>query len=161
MRVIHRYLGFFLVGIMAVYALSGIVLVFRQTDFLKQEVLVEKKIATNLSPEAVGKALKIKNLTVQKTDGDLLYFERGEYNRSSGEAKYTNKELPYVLGKMTKLHKATTESPVYWLNIFFGLALLFFVVSAFWMFLPQSSVFKRGLYFTLAGVVLTLVLLFI
>ncbi len=37
MRVIHRYLGFFLVGIMAVYSLSGIVLIFRDTDFLKQE----------------------------------------------------------------------------------------------------------------------------
>ena len=41
MRVIHRYLGFFLAGIMAVYALSGIVLVFRKTDFLKKEVKIE------------------------------------------------------------------------------------------------------------------------
>ena len=36
MRIIHRYLGFFLAGIMAVYALSGIVLILRDTDFLKQ-----------------------------------------------------------------------------------------------------------------------------
>lgn len=35
MRIIHRYLGFFLAGIMAVYAVSGMVMVFRTTDFLK------------------------------------------------------------------------------------------------------------------------------
>jgi uncharacterized iron-regulated membrane protein len=40
MRIIHRYLGFFLSGIMAVYALSGIVLIFRDTDFLKQEKII-------------------------------------------------------------------------------------------------------------------------
>lgn len=33
MRVYHRYLGFFLAGIMAVYAISGVVLIFRDTDF--------------------------------------------------------------------------------------------------------------------------------
>jgi hypothetical protein len=35
MRVTHRYLGYFLAGIMAVYAVSGIILVYRDTDFLK------------------------------------------------------------------------------------------------------------------------------
>lgn len=37
MRVIHRYLGFFLAGIMAVCATSGIIMIFRTTDFLKQK----------------------------------------------------------------------------------------------------------------------------
>jgi hypothetical protein len=36
MRELHRYLGFFLVGIMSVYAISGVVLIFRDTDFLKK-----------------------------------------------------------------------------------------------------------------------------
>ena len=62
---------------------------------------------------------------------------------------------------MTKLHKANTNHPLFWLNIFFGVALLFFVVSAFWMFRPQTSVFKKGLYFALGGMVLTFILLFV
>jgi hypothetical protein len=62
---------------------------------------------------------------------------------------------------MTHLHKASTEDPLYYLNIFFGVALLFFVISAFWMYLPKTDVFKRGILFTLAGIVLTLVLLFV
>ena len=90
-----------------------------------------------------------------------MYFQNGDYNRSTGVAHIRSKELPYVLDKMTHLHKASTEDPLYYLNIFFGCSLLFFVISAFWMYMPKTSVFKRGMLFSLAGVVLTLVLLFI
>ena len=53
-RIYHRYLGFFLAGIMAVYALSGIVLIFRNTDFLKVETNHERQVASNLSAEELG-----------------------------------------------------------------------------------------------------------
>ena len=161
MRVFHRYLGFFLAGIMAVYAISGIVLVFRNTDFLKKEVQYEKQIATNIPAKEVGKKLKIKGYKVIKEENGIVHFKEGTYNTQTGAAKYSKKELPFVMDKMTKMHKATTNSPLYWLNIFFGLALLFFVISAFWMFLPSSSVFRKGLYFTLAGIILTLIMLFV
>ena len=161
MRIIHRYLGFFLAGIMAVYALSGVVLIFRDTDFLKQDKQVEKVIDAGMTPSELGKALRIKELKVTRQEGDVLYFEQGNYNQATGEVKYTTKGLPMVLDKMTKLHKANTSHPLFWLNIFFGLALLFFVVSAFWMFRPATSVFRKGLYFALGGIVLTLVLLFV
>ena len=38
MRILHRYVGFFLAGIMSVYALSGIVLIFRDGDTFKSEI---------------------------------------------------------------------------------------------------------------------------
>lgn len=161
MRIIHRYLGFFLAGIMAIYALSGIIMIFRQTDFLKKEVQVERELNSNLSPKELGKELHIRELEVQRTEGDILYFEQGEYNQADGIANYTVKELPFFLKKMEHLHKATTKSPAYWLNIFFGVSLLFFVISAFWMFLPHTSVFKKGIYFSLAGFILALILIFI
>lgn len=161
MRIIHRYLGFFLAGIMAMYALSGIVMVFRNTDFLKQEKQHEKVIEANVVAADLGKALGMKKLKVSKEEGAIIYFNNGTYDKDTGIAKYTTKQLPFILGKMTKLHKATNNDPLYWLNIFFGFSLLFFVVSAFWMFRPSTSVFKKGLYFTLAGIVLTLVLLFV
>ena len=41
------------------------------------------------------------------------------------------------------------------------IALMFFVISTFWMFLPSTDIFKKGLYFTLAGFVLALILLFV
>ena len=56
-------------------------------------------------------------------------------------------KLPILLQKMEKLHKATTESPLYYLNLFFGASLLFFVLSSFWMFTPKMPAFKKGMYF--------------
>ena len=161
MRVLHRYLGFFLAGIMAVYAISGIVLIFRNTDFLKQEKEITKQIDANLSPEDLGKAIKVRNLKTTKQEGDLVYFEQGKYNKATGEATYKVKELPFFLDKMTHLHKANTNHPLFFLNIFFGFALLFFVISAFWMFRPKTPIFRTGLYYTLGGIALTLILLFV
>lgn len=161
MRIYHRYLGFFLAGIMAVYSISGIVLIFRDTDFLKKEKIVEKQLKPALTPEELGKELKIRELKFEKVEGDLASFKNGTYNTVTGAAKYTVKELPYVMDKLTKLHKANTKQPLYYLNIFFGLSLLFFVISSFWMFLPKTAIFKRGLYFALAGLVLTLLLIFL
>jgi hypothetical protein len=89
------------------------------------------------------------------------YFKEGTYELATGNAVYTVKELPFVLDKMAKLHKAKSAEPLFFLNIFFGVALLFFVVSSFWMFMPSSSVFKKGVLFAAIGAVLTLVLLFV
>jgi hypothetical protein len=161
MRLVHRYLGFFLAGIMAMYALSGTLLIFRNTDFLKKEVVIEKKIEQNLTAETLGPALKIKNLKVDKIEGSTLSFKDGMYNSETGEASYTVKQLPTILDKMTHLHKATTNDPLYFLNIFFGMSLLFFVISSFWMFMPSTPIFKKGLLFTAGGILLTLLMLFL
>ncbi|MWW23701.1 hypothetical protein [Algibacter lectus] len=161
MRIIHRYLGFFLIGVMIVYSLSGVILIFRNTDFLKSETKVEKTIKPNLRGEALGRALKIKRFRVEKTKGDLVLFKNGQYNKATGLAQYTNKELPYVLNRMTHLHKATSAEPLFWLNVFSGVSLFFFAISSFWMFMPKTKIFKKGMYFTAFGVVLTLIMLFI
>jgi hypothetical protein len=161
MRVYHRYLGFFLAGIMAVYAISGITLIFRDTDFLKSEKQVERTIKQNVSNEELGRELRIRDLKVEKEEGDVVSFKQGTYNKATGVANYKTKQLNRVVDKLQHLHKADTKSPLFYLNIFFGLSLFFFVVSAFYMFLPGTSTFKKGLYFTLAGLVLTLIMLFV
>lgn len=161
MRIYHRYLGFFLAGIMMVYALSGTVLIFRNTDFLKKEITEEHMLKIGTQPEELGPALRIRNFKVEKIEGDMVYFKNGSYDTKTGVAMVTKKELPFVLKKMTDLHKATTDSPLFFLNIFFGASLLFFVVSSFWMFLPKTTAFKKGMIFTAAGLVLALVMIFL
>ncbi|MEY8761702.1 hypothetical protein [Chryseobacterium tongliaoense] len=159
MRVTHRYLGYFLAGIMAVYALSGVLLVYRDTDFLKKEKIYDKVVDKNLSEKELGKELKIKNLEVEKTEGTLLHFKQGTYNSETGQAKYSKKELPFVLDKMTKLHKAQSKDTLSPLNTFFGISLFFFVISSFWMFNPKTKAFKRGMVFTVAGLIVSIILL--
>lgn len=161
MRMYHRYLGFFLAGIMAVYAISGVALIFRNTDYLKQEVVIEKSLETNLAAAEVGKLLKIKNFEATSEDSLMLTFKEGSYNKITGAVNYSKMEVPYVLDKLQHFHKAKTGQPLYYLNIFFGASLLFFVISAFWMFMPSTPIFKKGVLFAAAGLVLTLVLLFI
>lgn len=161
MRMYHRYLGFFLAGIMAVYAISGVALIFRNTDYLKQEVVIEKSLETNLAAAEVGKLLKIKNFEATSEDSLMLTFKEGSYNKITGAVNYSKMEVSYVLDKLQHFHKAKTGQPLYYLNIFFGASLLFFVISAFWMFMPSTPIFKKGVLFAAAGLVLTLVLLFI
>ncbi|WP_343033475.1 hypothetical protein [Maribacter luteus] len=158
MRIVHRYLGFFLAGIMAVYAFSGIILIFRDTDFLKSEQTVEKKLGPELSSEQLGKALHMRNLKISKKEGDIQYFNNGTYNNVTGDVKYTSNELPTVIRKLIQLHKASTNQPLFWLNIFFGVSLFFFVVSSFFMFKPKTKTLKEGVYVSIAGLVLTVLL---
>jgi len=161
MRVAHRYLGFLLAGIMAIYALSGIVLIYRDVDTFKVDRIFEKQVEKNLSAKVLGKKIRIKKLSFTDTTTQVYTFKSGTYNPQSGKVIYTKKQLPYILNKMTKLHKADTNDPLYWLNIFFGSSLLFFVISAFWMFLPKTKNFKSGILTALIGSALTLILLFI
>ncbi len=161
MRIWHRYLGFFLAGIMLIYSLSGIVLIFRDTDFLKQAKTIEKKLDANLPLEEVGKAIRMRDLKLKSENGDTLFFAQGLYNKSTGQVSYTVKSLIPAIDKLTKLHKANTKSPLFFLNVFFGASLLFFVVSSFWMFMPGTAIFKKGLYFVLAGVALVVIMLMV
>ena len=163
MRVIHRYLGYFLAGIMAVYALSGTAMIFRETNFLKQEKQIERQLRPNIKPGDLGRELRMRDLTVTLETPAVINFKQGQgtYNKSTGVVTYTSKQWPYFIEKLTRLHKADTHSPLFFLNVFFAMSLLFFVISSFWMFLPKTSIFKKGLYFTLAGMVLTILLLMV
>jgi hypothetical protein len=105
--------------------------------------------------------LEIRNFKAEREEGDIVYFKEGTYNKKTGAADYKTKKLPAAIEKMTHLHKSKSGDPLFFLNVFFGLSLLFFVVSSFWMFMPKTSIFKKGLYFTAAGLVLTLILLFV
>ena len=161
MRIYHRYLGFFLAGIMAVYSISGIILIFRDTDFLKREKQISQQLKPGLTAEELGKAIRIRDLKVESVNGSVQSFKTGTYDTLTGDVNYTTKSLMPFAEKLTSLHKANTKDPLFYLNVFFGVSLFFFVISSFWMFMPKTTIFKKGLYFTLAGIVLTLVLLLV
>jgi hypothetical protein len=108
----------------------------------------------------LGKAIRMRDIKIESVNGDIQTFKNGTYNIVTGDVSYTKKALPKILEKLTHLHKAGTKDSLFVLNVFFGFSLLFFVLSSFWMFMPETSIFKKGLCFTLAGVVLVIVMLF-
>ena len=162
MRVSHRYLGYFLAGIMAFYAISGVLLIYRDTDFLKTQKTVVKTVDKNLTSTELENTLKINKLKVQGKKGAILYFNRkGEYNAVTGDVTYRTKELPYILEKMVQLHKSKSGNSLSPLNTFFGASLLFFVISSFWMFNVKCKAFKRGMWVAAIGLVLAFLLIFL
>lgn len=161
MRVYHRYLGFFLSGIMAIYAFSGVVMIFRSTDYLKVDKTRTVSVPPDTKPDELGRALRIREFKIDKQENGVIYFRQGSFDPATGIATVTTKELPTILERLTDLHKASTNSPLFFLNIFFGLGLLFFVVSAFFMFLPGTPTLRKGIYFAMGGATVVIVMLMV
>jgi len=158
-RTYHRYLGYFLAGIMAVYALSGTTLIFRKTDFLKYDQTIEKQLPAGLQAEQLNSELKLKSFSVSSETATRIEFSGGSYDRQTGATVYTVKDYPAPLASLVKLHKATDKSPLFFLNIFFGVSLLFFTISSFFMFLPKSPNFRSGVKVAAGGAIFALVII--
>lgn len=158
MRDLHNNIGFFIVGLVVIYSLSGIVQTYRDTSFMKHDINNEKKIETNLDAESIGKAIKIKELKVEKTENGIMYFKQGSYNPQTGEVKYTTSELYGWVKPFTELHKANSKNIVHYFTIVFAVALFFMCVSAFWMFKPGTKLFSRGVILTVVGIIASIIL---
>ena len=167
MRTLHRNIGFFVIGLTLIYSLSGIVLVYRTTDFLKQDTPVQKTIAKNIDSTELAKVLRVKEINIIKTEGNTLFFKagaaihNGKYDKATGMISYTEKQLPAILNKLNGLHKASSRDSVHIFSVIYGLLLCFLAVSSFWMIKPGTQLFRKGIYISMAGFVTAIVLLFV
>ncbi len=161
MRYLHNKIGFFIVGLVIIYGLSGLLQTYRDTDLLKHDILHEQKLSPNLSESQLGANLRLRNIKINKTEGTTLYFQEGSYNTETGIAKYTTKEWYSWIVPFTELHKTSTKNLAHYFTTLFGVALLFMAVSAFWMFKPGTKLFSSGVYLTIAGVIAAVILLLI
>ncbi|MDO7086383.1 hypothetical protein WNY51_00870 [Pseudocolwellia sp. AS88] len=156
-RKYHRWLGFFLAGIMAIYAISGILLIFRPTEFMKFPTTEIRQLEPGLEARKLGKSIRVKGFEITSESQSVIVFNSGEYNKVTGETVINKMDYPLPLAKLVKLHKATNNSPLFILNISFGITLLFFVISAFLMFMPKAKTFKNGIKISLAGALFALI----
>jgi len=161
MRSLHRDIGFFVIGLTIIYTISGILLIYRDSDFLKHEVNTEREIKPNLSESDLGMALHVRDFKVLKSEGDLVYFNNGTYNKATGLVQYKEKVLPSVFGSSINLHKTSSRSATRWISIIYGSLLLFLAISSFWMFKSKTKLFRRGIYITAVGFIAALILLII
>lgn len=165
MRFLHNNIGFFIVGLVVIYSLSGILQIYRDTDFLKHEVVNKKKLDLNLAADKLKDALRLRELVIEKTEGTVVYFKDGNYNTATGMASYTTKEWYSWVLPFTELHKTRSKdsehSLAHYFTTIFGILLLFMSVSAFWMFKPGTKLFSRGVYMTIAGITASIILLFL
>ena len=158
-RMLHRDIGFFLAGLVLLYSISGVVLIYRDRGFLNHEVQVEKKLAPNISAAELGSVLRMRDFKVVKTEGETVYFKGGAYNTTTGVATCRMQEPIFPLNKIISLHKTASTSGTFWFSTLFGVLLAFLAVSSFWMFDKGAKPFKRGIKIAGAGVLLTIVML--
>ena len=159
MRILHRDIGFFTFGLVVIYALSGITLIYRNTELLKQEVTTEKQLKPGMAMDEIGREFRMRDLKVVKTEGEMLYFQNGSYNKATGAAVITTKEIMFPFNKFINFHKAISSKATSWFNVIFAILLLFMAISSFWMFKAGTKTFKRGMILIGAGIVFTVILL--
>lgn len=159
MRALHRDIGFLIVGLIVIYSISGIVLTFRDTNFLKTERQVEQQLDPNLKTSELSDALRMRRFTVESENEEVINFGVGTYNKETGLASYSVYELPVILEKFNDLHKTMSSSSASPFTTILGFLLLFMAVSSLWMFKTTSPHFKRGMILTAVGILASIALL--
>ena len=159
MHALHRDIGFFVIGLTVIYCISGIMLTYRETKFLKEVKAVERHLSPNLEEQKIGMVLRIRDFKVLKREGDITYFRNGTYNKTTGIANYTAEALPFILEEFNSLHKSSTRNAAHWFAVVYGVLLLFLAISSFWMFRPGTPKFRRGIYIACSGFVVAIILL--
>lgn len=162
-RKIHRDLGFLMVGISLVYAISGILLNHMDgKDPAFKTVNAEVQFDANLSKEELMLSWGDKKdlPSIRKVlSGDenqlrvMLDGGTGIYNISSGKAQYehyTKREFVYWINK---LHYNKVKG---WniMGDFFAISLIFFALSGLVMVKGKNGVAGRGKWYLIVGLLI-------
>lgn len=167
MRWLHRDIGYVVLGLTIVYALSGVILVYRETDFLKSPKDVSMQLSPQMSIQDLSRRLHLRRPEITKKEGDVISFHDGEnlkngvYNTATGSIQFTAKQLPGLIERFISLHKLSSSKPACWISVIYGILLLFLALSSLWMFTPSTRKFRRGIMLTTIGVTLAVVLVFV
>lgn len=161
MRALHRDVGFFIIGLIVIYSISGIVLTYRNTQLFKSEYRVEKNLEPGMETTELGEALHMRRFRVESESDNFVYFESGTYNKETGLASYSSYELPSILDRFIRLHKTESGSIRSYFTVALGISLGFMAISSLWLYKPGTNRSKRGFILTAVGVVVSVLLLWI
>lgn len=145
MRVLHRDIGFLTIGLTVVYALSGVLLIYRNTGFMKVMRIEENRLETGLSAENLGSRLRIRNFKVEREEGSKIFYKEGVYDAETGVATVTRKTYPFPVDKLVNLHKITGANNLSFISLIYGCMLAFLAFSSLFMFKFGSRKNKRGM----------------
>ncbi|MBN2805414.1 MAG: peptidase [Prolixibacteraceae bacterium] len=163
LRIIHRDLGYFTVGITLIYAISGIILNHKQSrvDPAFKTINVDAQLAPMLTVDDFTARFERdyadytlnKILPEEQTYQLFLKGGLGYYNAMTGELSfevYQKKPLVYFMNKLHYNQKNYWTTPA----DFYAGALIFFVLSGLFMVRGKNSLLQRGKWYVLAGILL-------
>jgi hypothetical protein len=176
LRNVHRDLGYFYIGLIISFALSGILMNHRDSFHAEKYTVQTKAITVNIPKdtditekyaEELGKQLGIDdNIRRHKVKDDELKisFEKNdvEIDLKTGKGEITTFIKTPIISSMMKLHKNTSNWWIYYGDIF-GISLITIAITGAIMIPAGKFSFKsRGWKLALAGIIIPLlVLLFI
>jgi hypothetical protein len=166
MRIYHRDLGYLLVGIILIYAISGLLLnhysaqELEYSDHYYSHTIdknlsisdLEKKI-TDLHPDLNIKKIRAKNTNY------AIYIANGSgtYKVTNGDLKIKTFTRNTFMFYINKLHMNSLK---YWTYIadFFAIALIFFAISGLVIVKGKNGFLKRGIYLMIIGILIPIII---
>ncbi len=177
LRSLHRDFGYFITGMIIIYALSGIYFNHRHdlnpdykilTTNFKAEIPVKKNYSEDEVKDilkGVNKEVEYKKHYINSQGIVKVFISNGEavFNPETGEGtlEYLQKR-PVIFG-MNKLHKASIGTVWKWLSDIMAVILMFVAVSGLFLLKGKRGLVRWGWWLTIAGFVVPLIfaLLFI
>lgn len=165
LRIFHRDLGFLMVGISLIYAISGILLNHMNgKDPAYKTVEATLDFDKNLSSESLTKAWnETADLPLLKRvrEGNmshqiLLDGGVGTYNIQTGELSYEHHSKRPFIYWINKLHYNKVGGWTIMADVFAG-SLIFFALSGLFIASRKHGVMGRGKWYLLAGIIVPII----
>ncbi|MGB4654045.1 MAG: PepSY-associated TM helix domain-containing protein [Bacteroidales bacterium] len=168
-RIIHRDLGYFMVGISLIYGFSGILLnhingkdpafKVRTNSFTLAPNLSVDELTAQWSELSDVPSLN-KAVANQNNDNIKLYVKGGvgNYSPADGSVSYQTKTKKPIAYAINKLHYNRVDYWT-WFGDFFAISLIFFALSGLIMVRGKNSFKGRGKWFVIAGLIIPILYL--
>lgn len=186
MRSLHRDLGYFVIGLTLIYALSGILLSGRALGWLEHKYNIAKVMSTKIEKNKVLKNLiqelkkgdfnnipsailidanrSLRHYKFKNEKDDTYIFKARKntitYNYKTGEINYLLSAHPPWIKKFITAHKASHQNAWFYLAILYSIILSFLAISAMFMVKGKFGFKKRGIYIMFSGFIVIFIFLY-
>jgi len=176
LRKLHRETGYFFLGLILSFSISGILQNHRRLWNPEQYIFSSKPIKTQLNEfkpnnlslkvlnlEPAFQDSKIKDFKIEDQGKKLRVFLKegiADLSLETGLGKIEKMEPRPIISSFIKLHKG--DNPYWvWYSDVFALGLIFISISGLFLMKGKIGFKKRGFWFTIAGIIIPLISLII
>ncbi len=169
LRIIHRDLGFLMVGVSIIYGVSGMIVNHMgATDPAFKTVQETITIDQNLMQGELPKAFEDRGLPTIKRVAQIdeehtrvmLEGGVGVYNSATGELVYEQHKQRPVVYWFNRLHYNRVKGWSF-MGDFFAASLIFFALSGIFMVRGKVGVMGRGKWYLIVGILIPLIYVFL
>lgn len=169
LRIIHRDLGFFMVGISLIYGISGILLNHMKGKdpaykTVEEVLLFDKDLSKDQLTQEWNNRANLPNIKLVRegkmSHQVLLDGGIGIYNIQTGELSYEyHTKRPFVYW-INKLHYNKVGGWTIMADLF-AVSIIFFAISGLFMVSRKNGVMGRGKWYLIAGICVPLIYIII